>query len=63
MESLGSVECGLVFTGLCETSGLYDPSKRVHLRVSTQRLQYPLMKDYTLNCRGLNIMIQGILLN
>ena len=31
--------------------------------VSFQRAQYPLNKEYTLNYRGLNIMIQGIFLN
>ena len=30
---------------------------------ASQRTQYPLIKEYTLNYRGLSIMISGIFLN
>ena len=34
-----------------------------YCNVPTQRAQYPLIKEYGLNYRGLHIMIQAIFLN
>ena len=36
--------------GLCSLGGF----------MRSQRSQYPLIKEHTLNCRGLNNMVQGI---
>ena len=41
--------------GFCLVFGLWA--------VVLQRAQYPSIKEYTLNHRGLNIMIEGIFLN
>ena len=42
---------------------LHERSRGACHTRTTQRAQYPLNKEYTLNCRGLNMMIKGIFLN
>ena len=44
-------------------SRIQNPASTGLKVTGTQRAQYPLIKDYTLNNKGIHIMIYAILLN